>query len=219
MWNKLSRMAQQLDIKLFGSGKMGKAVGAVATQRGHLLVDQVSPTPNLVCIDFSHPEAVCGHIREAAEKGIDIVVGTTGWEKRRAEVEEIVADADIGFLYSPNFSVGVFLFRKVAAYTAQLMRDYPQYTVSLEETHHTEKVDAPSGTALRLSQDLGGEVPITSHREGANPGVHVIDFTAPEDTITLSHQAHGREGFALGAVLAAEWLKGKKGIFTMEDIL
>lgn len=197
---------------------MGKMVSAIVSSRGHVLADHPVPSQDLVCIDFSHHEAVTSHVREAAESRVNIVVGTTGWESCRQEVEHLVKESGIGFLYSPNFSVGVFLLRKIAAYTQELMKGYPQYRLSIKETHHNQKVDAPSGTALRLSEDLGGGIPIQSYREGDNPGFHEISFDAPEDTITLSHQAHGREGFALGAVLAAEWLRGKSGIYSMEDI-
>jgi 4-hydroxy-tetrahydrodipicolinate reductase len=209
-----------MQIKVNGSGKMGTMVRRIAESRGHSIAENLHH--EFVCIDFTHPSAVVKNIREAAAYGTNIVVGTTGWDEHYDEVKKLVADAGIAMLYSPNFSIGAHLYKQICLYAAKLVSQYDQYHVALHETHHSQKVDAPSGTALKLQSALKphySELPITSFRHGYNPGNHTLIFDAPEDTISISHQARGREGFALGAVIAAEFLKGKKGIYTLDDLI
>lgn len=201
---------------------MGTLVRNIAESRGHQILDKIVQHPDLVCIDFTHPSAVLNHIRAALDQGVNIVVGTTGWDEAQPEVKEWVEKAGVGLFYSPNFSIGAHLHRKIAGYAAQLVSKYSQYQIALVETHHSQKVDAPSGTALKLKNEVQAhysDIPITSFRHGFNPGNHTLIFDAPEDMISIEHQARNREGFALGAVIAAEWLKGKKGFFTMDDLL
>lgn len=197
-------------------------VRLIAEARGHQLLDTLTSHPDAVCIDFTHPSAVLKHIRAAVDQKINIVVGTTGWDEAQPEVKKWVAEAGIALFYSPNFSIGAHLHRKISGYAAQLVSRYSQYQIALVETHHNQKADAPSGTALKLQEELRkhySAMPITSFRHGFNPGNHTLIFDAPEDSISIEHQARNREGFALGSVIAAEWLKGKKGFFTMDDLL
>lgn len=201
---------------------MGTLVRRIAESRGHSLSEKLHSHPELVCIDFTHPSAVLNHIRDAAAHKVNIVVGTTGWESLYPEAKKIVNSSEIALLYSPNFSIGAHLYKQICAYAGRLVHHYTQYNAAIHETHHSQKVDAPSGTALKLQAELDGfypNLPVTSFRHGFNPGHHSLIFDAPEDTITISHQARNREGFALGAVIAAEFLRGKKGIFTMDDLI
>src|SRR5690606_33707512 len=146
----------------------------------------------LVCIDFTHPEAVIDNIRQAAKRGQNIVVGTTGWSCHFLKVKKVVADAAIGMLHSPNFSIGAHLHKQITAYAAALIKNYKNYHATISETHHTQKVDKPSGTALSLKKELeidGAEIPVTSYREGINPGNHTVTFDSSEDAISIIHQA------------------------------
>lgn len=192
-----------------------------------------------VCIDFSTPDAVVNTVKTIAPLGKPIVVGTTGWYDSLDEVRSIVEETGIGLLYAPNFSVGVVLFMKIIARTAVLMNHFVEYDVAGLEIHHNEKVDAPSGTAEaiakilleRISQkssvvyDLldreiaSSELHIASLRCGYDPGTHTIFFDGPTDTITLTHKARNRMGFALGALTAASWIRCRKGFFSLEDML
>lgn len=211
-----------MKIKVNGSGKMGTLVRQVAEARGHHVSSDFDNSSEVVCIDFTHASAVLSNVREAIAKGANIVIGTTGWEDIYSQIKEMVAHSNIGLLYSPNFSIGAHIHRKVCAYAASLTRPYSPYKAAIIETHHSEKADAPSGTAKKLKQEIQPfypDIEITSMRHGHDPGNHTLILDAPEDTLFISHQARSREGFALGAVIAAEWLKGKRGIFTMDDIL
>lgn len=192
-----------------------------------------------VCIDFSSPETVVDNIRKMARCKKNIVVGTTGWNAELPTVQSIVEEQGIGLLYAPNFSIGVNLFYQIAAHAAKLIDPFDDYDVAIHEVHHKQKLDAPSGTGLALGQSIldamqrksrliyGNESPSTDpaeihlsyQRNGANPGLHTVIFDSPEDTITLSHQARNREGFAKGAVVAAEWLIHRQGLFKMEHLI
>lgn len=210
-----------LKIALFGYGKMGKMVEQLAPTRGHT-IDSISTFPVIisqssdVIIDFSAADAVLEHVIQAGKAKKNIVIGTTGWEKHLNEVKELVSKYQIGALYAPNFSIGVHLFLKLVKEAGHL---FANYSAAGLEIHHSEKKDAPSGTALALSEVLEKKPEFASIRLGNIPGTHTLYFDSIEDTITLTHTAKGREGFALGAIIAAEWLKTKKGFFTLEDIL
>ncbi|HEX9006926.1 MAG TPA: 4-hydroxy-tetrahydrodipicolinate reductase [Bacteroidota bacterium] len=192
-----------------------------------------------VCIDFSSPVAVFDNICAVAEAGKNMVVGTTGWHDRLEEVRKLVKKTGIGFLYASNFSLGVNVFMQLAAHAAHLLEKYPQYDAAVTEMHHRGKADSPSGTALSLgtavlqglhrkSEMLSEtahaaikeqQLHVTSTRVGSITGRHTVIFDSEADTIELVHTAKNRTGFALGAVVAAEWLKGKKGVYTMRDVL
>jgi 4-hydroxy-tetrahydrodipicolinate reductase len=192
-----------------------------------------------VCIEFTSPLAVVSNIRALAACGCNIVTGTTGWQSRMEEVTDIVHTAGIGLVHASNFSLGVHLFRRIVHLASRLLAPYPQYDVAIEETHHRHKVDAPSGTAITLARDVLDAYPgkrfiaegpptsapaadqlyITSVRVGHVPGIHKVLFDGPSDTIELTHSARGRAGLAEGAILAARWVCGRQGVFTMEDVL
>jgi 4-hydroxy-tetrahydrodipicolinate reductase len=191
-----------------------------------------------VVIDFTSPEIVLGNIKRVAALGVNMVVGTTGWYQNLDEVEEIVKKSGIGLIYAQNFSVGANIFFQVVAHAAKLMSKFGNYDVYGFEVHHTGKKDSPSGTALRIAKEIMGNFPtksvvqtekldrkinseelhFASIRAGRNPGFHQVTFDSAADSITLSHAAHNRRGFAEGAVLAAEFILGKKGLFTIDDV-
>jgi len=233
-----------MKIALLGYGKMGKAVEKVAIARGHEIVLRVTAdsksydiTTAQVAIDFSAPSAAVSNITNCLKRGIPIVSGTTGWLKDYDSIVELCRERDGAFLYASNFSLGVNLFFQLNKQLAQMMKNHDLYQASIEETHHTEKLDAPSGTAITLAEDLiknsnynewqltedtmGSKdtIPIQAHREVNVPGTHQINYTSKDDKISIRHEAFGREGFALGAVMAAEWILGKTGIFSMQDVL
>jgi len=192
-----------------------------------------------VCIDFSSPEVVMNNIEAVAEAGKNIVVGTTGWYDRLDYVRKLVKEKKIGFLHASNFSLGVNIFTQIVMDAAHLFDRYSQYDVAIQETHHRGKADSPSGTALSLGStilqaikrksELAGETQhgaikphqlhVTSTRVGSVTGRHAVLFDSDADTIELVHTAKNRSGFAAGAIVAAEWLKGKKGFYTMRDVL
>jgi 4-hydroxy-tetrahydrodipicolinate reductase len=210
-----------MKIGLIGFGKMGKKVEEQALLRGHTVPVKVtrSSRPDLnevdLLIDFSSSDSALNNIKEAAKQKKNIVIGTTGWDHDLKEAKKIAEKEKIGLLYSPNFSIGIHLFLKLARQASLLLKDYDLAGI---ETHHREKKDAPSGTALALEAACQRECPFTSVRLGTIPGTHSLIFDSPHDTITLTHQAKTRDGFALGAVIAAEWLEGKQGYFTLEEI-
>lgn len=232
-------------ILLIGYGKMGKAIEAIAQQRGHQIVGRLdidnrdafdATTPVDVAIEFTHPDAAVSNLRWALQKGWPVVVGTTGWYDHLPEIKAEVARANGALLHASNFSLGVNLFFKLNEYLARLMNAHPTYDVVLDETHHTQKKDAPSGTAITLAEGIlkgtkrktrwrlnegqhAEDLVIHSHRVDPVPGTHVVTWASAIDQIEIKHTAHTREGFALGAVLAAEWLRGKTGVFTMNDLL
>lgn len=237
-----------MKLALYGYGKMGKAIEVVATGRGHTVPLKVgtgnagaSPVGTDIAIEFSRPDQVLGNIRLCLEAGVPIVVGTTGWNDHLAEVRAMVQANHGALLWASNFSIGVNLFFRLNKQLTLLMAPQPGYQVRIDEVHHIHKLDAPSGTAITLARDIDlksqrysgwelvsdgqprrdrpGPVPITSERTGEVPGKHSISWTSSEDRITITHDAFGRQGFAHGAVVAAEWLLGKRGIFTMDDVL
>lgn len=228
-------MEKHLKIALFGYGKMGKLVEAIARKRNHEIIaivdastpltqDTLSALRNAhVGIDFSHSSAVCSNIRTAITANINLVVGTTGWDHSFHEMKALIEQSSIGCLYSPNFSIGIALFKKLIEYAAKLMSQSDAFDVGGIEAHHGEKVDSPSGTAKMLAEIVRKHYPefsqFSSLRCGAIPGTHTLVFDSQVDTITLSHEARNREGFALGALQAAEWLQGKRGYFDLDAML
>ena len=230
-----------MKIALLGYGKMGKVIEKIAISRGHEIVLRKDASESFdglanadVAIDFSTPESAVENISECLEQGIPVISGTTGWLEHYHKVAELCEQQNGAFIYGSNFSLGVNLFFEINKMVAKMMRGFPQYSIGMEETHHTEKKDAPSGTAISLAKDIidnsdysswalanakSDEILIDAKRIENVPGTHIITYNSSEDSIELKHTAHNREGFAFGAVLAAEWLQGKQGIFTMKDVL
>ena len=228
-------------IALLGYGKMGKVIEAIALQRGHTIVLKVSSdTKNYelsnvdIAIDFSTPESAVENITQCFNNNVPVICGTTGWLKDYDAMLQLCKDTNGAFIYASNFSLGVNIFFELNNTLAKLMKGLPQYKVSIEEIHHTQKLDAPSGTAISLANDIisqsdytnwtlehpkSSELPIVAKRIENVPGTHEITYESVVDSIQIKHTAHSREGFALGAVVAAEWLQHKKGVFTMKDLL
>jgi len=226
-----------LKIALIGYGKMGKLVETLAILDGweigprldlHNNPNGAGITTELmqgvdVGVDFSQPDAVLPDIEAAARAGLNLVVGTTGWDQARHIAEKIVRDSRIGLVYGSNFSVGMNLFFEIVAHAAQVIGNAPQYDPYVAEEHHRAKKDAPSGTALSLRDlmrpFLGKRNPgVASTRAGHIPGNHVVGFDSEADTIILEHRARSRQGFAEGALLAARWIAGKKGFYNFKDV-
>ena len=220
-----------MKIALLGYGKMGQMVEAAATQRGVEVACVIDPLVGRrgrfedadVCIDFSEPAAVVGNVEMVAAAGLAIVVGTTGWYDRMDEVRRIVDEKQIGFVYGSNFSVGVNLMFKIARYSARLFSRFALHEPFITEAHHQFKKDAPSGTAIFLKREVEAEynrdVPTASLRAGFIPGTHAVGFDSEADTFTLTHTARSRAGFADGAVIAAEWIKGRRGFYEFSEII
>ena len=214
-----------MNIGIVGYGKMGHMIESLARARGINVAFITDDSAGItvenfrnvdVAIVFSTPDAVVSNIESLAALGKNIVVGTTGWLHQIDHVKEVVARSNIGLYWSPNYSIGVNLFFKMIAAAAKLMAEEPEYEAWAWEIHHSAKKDAPSGTLLKLVEEMrnagySGNVDIASNRAGAIPGTHEIGFDCAADTITLRHTARNREGFALGALKAAQWLQGKKG--------
>lgn len=235
-----------MKIALLGYGKMGKQIGQIAVKRGHEIVltidihnqDQKT-AENLqiadVAIDFSTPDSAYENIVTCFDANIPVVSGTTGWMDKKPEIERACKEKKQAFFWASNFSLGVNIFFAVNEYLARIMNDYNAYDVYVNETHHTAKLDAPSGTAITLAEKIiaqihrkntwkldenGGEVlKIMATRENDVPGIHEVTYDSDVDFIKIKHSAKSRKGFALGAVLAAEFIQHKKGIFTMNDLL
>ncbi|WP_420459930.1 4-hydroxy-tetrahydrodipicolinate reductase [Neolewinella sp.] len=221
-------------IALLGYGKMGRYLDRLATAAGDEVVlrigagnrDQITReelrTAEVV-IEFSRPDAAVTNIAWVLDAGLPLVVGTTGWLDQLDKVTERVESTGGALFWASNFSVGVNIFLAAARQLAAALHQQSGYTATIEETHHTEKLDAPSGTALTLAEEvraaLDYDVPITSHREPDVPGTHLLRFHSPIDTLELLHTAHSREGFARGALTAARWLPGRRGVYTMRDLL
>ena len=236
-----------MKIALSGYGKMGKEIEKVALERGHEIVVKFNDPDDWVdneellasadvAIEFSMPHSVVSNIFRCFDAGTPVVVGTTGWFGQLDHVKEVCWKHNRSILYASNFSVGVNLFFEVNKMLARLMNEHEDYRVSIEETHHTAKVDAPSGTAISLANDIidrldaknvwvnersekDYELEIFSYRKEDVPGTHVVKYESEIDSIELTHTAKSRVGFAKGAVLAAEWLANKKGVFTMSDLI
>lgn len=232
-----------MKILLVGYGKMGKAIEQVALQRGHQIAGRVDvgDTDTIaagadVAIEFTQPGAAIDNISKCLASGIPVVCGTTGWLEQLDQVKELVRKYDGTFFYASNYSLGVNIFFKVNEYLAKLMASQQNYHVSVDETHHTQKKDAPSGTAITIAEGIIKYLPwkrswvnetnenpeklvINSFRIDPAPGTHSVKYKSAIDDIEITHTAHSRDGFALGAVLVAEWLKGRKGTYTMNDFL
>ncbi len=236
-----------MNIAIIGYGKMGKEIEQIAQERGHKIVLKITSDnvkeynfDNLknvdAAIEFTSPDFAVNNINICLSANTPIVVGTTGWYDRFTEVKQSVIEYEGSLLYATNCSVGVNLFFRLNKYLAQLMNNHKDYEVKIDETHHTQKVDAPSGTAISLAESviknldskdvwvLGdshskNQLSIKAHREENVPGTHNIKYSSEIDDIEIIHTAHSRKGFALGAVLAAEYISNKKGIFTMDDVL
>lgn len=234
-----------MNILIVGYGKMGKMIEIIAKERNHNIagfIDINDSWKNIekknidVAIEFSTPKSAVNNIKECVNRNIPIVVGTTGWYDYLPEIENIIKENDGALMYSSNFAIGVYLFRKLNTYLAKLMKNFSNYSPSITEIHHIHKLDAPSGTAITLANELMREYPsktswklnetsdekelkITSIREGEEFGTHIIDYKSTEDIIEIKHKALSRRGLALGAVLGAEFIQDKKGIFTMNDML
>ena len=230
-----------MKIALLGYGKMGKTIEKIAIERGHDIVLKVDKNDSEydvtvadVAIDFSIPNAAVNNISNCFTSGVPVVSGTTGWLDQYEKVAELCRTSKGSFIYASNFSLGVNLFFELNKKLAAMMNNVDGYHVAMEEIHHTEKLDAPSGTAITLAEgviensrfekwelDQGDDstIPITAKRIDKVPGTHTVSYASAVDTIDIVHTAHSRNGFALGAVVAAEWLKDKTGIFTMKDVL
>lgn len=228
---------------------MGKAIERIALERGHSIVykidskntiDQVDLQVADVAIEFTRPDLVVKHIETCLEQHVPVVVGTTAWQGELERITQLVSEKNGALLHASNFSVGVNILFNINEKLAALMSHHPEYKAQIEEIHHIQKLDAPSGTAVSLAQGLiannhqytswksetgswpeteASELPIQAVREPDVPGTHTISYISKIDTLTLSHEAHSRDGFALGSVVAAEFLAGKKGVFTMRDVL
>jgi 4-hydroxy-tetrahydrodipicolinate reductase len=225
-----------MKIALIGYGAMGQLVGRLALEQGHeiaLTLDVEAADRGIedlanalrgcdVAIDFSLASTVPKNAEACALAGVPIVVGTTGWLPQLAYVRRVVSDHDSALIYGANFSVGVQVFYRIAARAAELFRDLDSYDGFIEEAHHKRKLDAPSGTAIQLhkivAEKLGHEVPVASSRAGYIPGTHRLGFDSAADQITLTHEARSREGFAAGALVAARWIVGRKGVYEFSEV-
>lgn len=230
-----------MKIALLGYGKMGKVIEKIALERGHSIVLKKSSTGSFeglknadVAIDFSVPDSAVTHISECLNNNIPVISGTTGWLDNYEKMVELCKINTGSFIYSSNFSLGVNVFFELNHYLAKMMHHLKQYNVSMEEIHHTQKLDAPSGTAISLAKGIinnsdytnwtlenpkNNEIHIEAKRVENVPGTHSVFYDSEVDQIEIKHTAHNREGFALGSVIAAEWLIEKKGVFTMKDVL
>lgn len=236
-----------MKIILLGYGKMGREIEQIALKRGHDIIAKVdiSNAASLtrsqlskadVAIEFTTPESVVDNIYKCFDADVPVVVGTTGWLHQLEEVKKVCMEKKKGLFYTSNFSIGVNIFFRVNTFLAKIMDRYEDYDVSIEETHHVHKKDAPSGTGISLASQVIGqmkrkevwvnhatanmhELSIISKREGEVPGTHTVTYNSAVDKIEIKHEAFNRKGFALGAVMAAEFMKGKKGIYGMDDLL
>ncbi|MBT8181097.1 MAG: 4-hydroxy-tetrahydrodipicolinate reductase [Eudoraea sp.] len=230
-----------MKIGLFGYGKMGKMIEKIAIQRNHSIIAKIDVDTKEIdysamdmAIDFSSPEAAFNNIKGCLERNIPIISGTTGWLNDYEKIISYCKKKNGAFIYASNFSLGVNLFFQLNSYLAKMMNNLPDYKVSIEEIHHLQKLDAPSGTAISLAEDIidnsayegwlleksqDQNIPIISKRIADEYGTHIVSYENEVDEIVIKHKAHNREGFALGAIVAAEWLNGKKGVFSMKDVL
>ncbi len=235
-----------MKIAIIGYGKMGKTIEKNAQQRGHQVLfkfdihnqDQFT-IENLkkvdVALEFTTPEAAYNNVKKCLEAGVPVVSGTTGWNDKLLELRDIAIKENKAFFYSANFSIGVNIMFHINKILAKIMNQFPHYEVTITEIHHIHKKDAPSGTAIKLAQDIiehldrkkgwtldpatKEQIHITAIREDEIPGIHEVIYDSQYDNLSLRHSAKSREGFAIGAILAAEFLLGKKGFYTMEDLL
>lgn len=236
-----------MKIALIGYGKMGKIIERIALERGHEIVCKIDVDNQDdfaseafrsadVAIEFTAPPVAVANYRRAWEAGVPVVSGTTGWTAHINELRQEIAEKGYTLFWASNFSLGVNIFFALNRHLASIMNRMPDYEVDMTEIHHTQKLDAPSGTAITLAEDIlsnidrkdkwvlnasaaANEVSVKAVREGQVPGTHIVRYDSAVDTLTISHEAKSREGFALGAVLAAEFTRGKKGFFGMADLL
>jgi 4-hydroxy-tetrahydrodipicolinate reductase len=234
-------------ILLLGYGKMGKTIEQIAISRNHTVpfkidLENYSSLSSItkdqvdVAIEFTQPESAYNNVKYCIEQGIPVVCGTTGWLEKKKELEKLCTEKGGAFFYASNFSVGVNIFFHLNKLLSKIMKSFPEYEISMEEIHHKQKLDSPSGTAITLAEGIIDTNPkierwinqptkeknllgITSKRLDAVPGTHTVYYNSSVDTIEITHTAHSREGFAKGAVVAAEWLVGKQGVFGMDDML
>ena len=230
-----------MKIALLGYGRMGKVIESIAIERGHTIVARIGKNDELdlseadVAIDFSIPDAAVNNISSCFKQNTPVVSGTTGWLDQYEEIVSLCNEKKGAFIYASNFSLGVNIFFELNKTLAKMMNQLDQYDITMEEIHHTKKLDAPSGTAITLAEGIiehsdksawalgkantTSEIPIVAKRIPEVPGTHSINYSSTVDSIEIKHTAHNRNGFALGAVVAAEWLHNKTGIFTMKDVL
>ena len=231
-----------MNIALLGYGKMGKTIEQIAISRGHhivLKIDQHTTDYDItqadVAIDFSVPNAAVKNLSKALNNNIPVISGTTGWLNDYDDIIRLCEECDGAFIYASNFSIGVNIFFELNKHLAKMMSQLEAYKLNLEEIHHTQKLDAPSGTAITLANGIISEnssydnwkldetkentIPIVAKRIADVPGTHTVTYQSNVDTISIEHIAHNRQGFAFGAVIAAEWIIGKTGVFTMNDVL
>lgn len=230
-----------MKIALLGYGKMGKVIEQIALQRSHEIVLRKTSTNSFdglqnadVAIDFSIPNVAVANISECLNNGIPVVSGTTGWLEEYKNMVALCNEKNGAFIYGSNFSLGVNLFFELNEYLAKMMSKFDSYKVAMEEIHHIQKLDAPSGTAISLANGIiknsdykkwtlenptENEIQIDAKRIENVPGTHSVFFNSAVDTIEIKHTAHSRDGFALGSIIAAEWLQNKNGVFTMKDVL
>ncbi len=232
-----------MKIALLGYGKMGQTIEQIALNRGHDIVLKIDKddtnydiTKADVAIDFSIPTVAFSNISNCINHGVPVISGTTGWLEQYDEVVNLCEAKKGAFIYASNFSLGVNIFFELNRTLAKMMANLEQYQITMEEIHHTQKLDAPSGTAISLAEDIlvknntynqwsldtattANSIPIIAKRIPEVPGTHTVTYKSNVDTITIEHEAHNRQGFALGAVIAAEWINGKTGVFTMKDVL
>ncbi len=231
-----------MKIALLGYGKMGKVIEQIALQRGHTIVLKVNEHTKTydisladIAIDFSVPSVAVANISNCLQHGIPVISGTTGWLNDYDTIIELCEAKSGAFIYASNFSLGVNIFFELNKNLAKMMKNLSQYNVNIEEIHHTQKLDAPSGTAITLAEGIiensnyknwkldtnveANEIPIKAKRIENIPGTHSVNYKSKVDAINITHTAHNRDGFALGAVIAAEWLLDKTGVFTMNDVL
>ena len=225
-----------MKLAIIGYGAMGQLVAKLAAEQGHEIsvtlrsrdaersIEELAGSLRGcdVAIDFSVAAVVIRNVKACASAELPLVEGTTGWQSRLDEVKNVVSQNDGALIYGANFSVGVQVFYRIAASAAELFHSLESYDAFIEEAHHKRKRDAPSGTALQLGEivasHLGREVPVSSTRAGYIPGTHRVGFDSPSDQIILEHTARGREGFAVGALLAANWIVGRKGVYEFSEV-
>ena len=232
-----------MKIALLGYGRMGKEIETISLQRGHEIVLKIAEDQDYditvadVAIDFSIPSAAFDNITNCFKNGVPVISGTTGWLDRYNEAVNICEEYKGSFIYASNFSLGVNIFFELNRQLAKMMSSWNDYSIAAEEIHHTKKLDAPSGTAITLVEGIientskenwqlkedqeikDGSIPIVAKRIPDVPGTHIIEYASDIDSIEIKHTAHNRKGFALGAVIAAEWILGKTGVHTMKDVL
>ena len=230
-----------MNIALLGYGRMGKSIETIAINRGHTIVLKISDATEDfdfskadVAIDFSVPSAAVTNIKKALDAGVPTISGTTGWLQNYNDIITYCHSKNGTFLYASNFSLGVNIFFEINTKLSQLMGSVDGYTTTIEEIHHTKKLDAPSGTAITLAEQIidntnytdwtlddpkPDDIHIEAKRIPEVPGTHEILYDSEIDSISIKHTAHSRQGFALGAVIAAEWIKDKKGVYSMQDVL